>query len=76
MADTTEMKKEEKEQEHVRLTSTGGYGEMKDIIGSIGDPQFIKAVEHSVDLNGVPCVFLVARNGIRYKSYDLWTPRF
>lgn len=58
----------------VRYFSSGVYGEVKDIGDIIGVPGMFVGSTADVDLTGVPCRWLIMRNGAAYKTYDMHFP--
>ncbi len=58
----------------VRYFSSGVYGDVKDISTIIGTPGMFVGSTADVDLMGVPCRWLIMRNGAAYKTYDMNFP--
>ena len=58
----------------VRYTSTGVYGDIKDIGDIVAVPGMIVAATEDIDLQGVPCRWLQMRNGGVYKTYNMHYP--
>jgi hypothetical protein len=58
----------------VRYTSSGVYGDIKDIGDIIGTPGMFVGSIADKDLLGVPFRWLIMRNGCPYKTYDMKFP--
>jgi hypothetical protein len=53
--------------------STGTYGDISTLSNLVHQPGYVVGERHDVDLTGVPCRWLIMRNGAVYRTYDLDT---
>lgn len=56
--------------------STGTYGDISQVSNLINKPGYVVGQRMDVDLTGVPCRWLIMRNGGVYKTYDMDTDYF
>ncbi len=58
-----------------RELSTGRYGDVSEIFELLNTyPESVVAIKNDVDLTGVPCRWIVLRNGGVYKTYNMQFP--